>query len=227
MPRPSASGRSPFEVSSAIAVVITRVTPSMLPPTIITAPTSALARPRPASTAVRSEKRMSQSTVSAAARTPSTPSERSCSSYSRQASSTAWRQSAAMIGRMRIVCAITIALRREEQPELAQRPGARQQQVHDQADHDRRQAHQRVQQHDDRAAARESAPTASAAPSGSPSSVASSTAVRLTARLSATMPTSAGRPRRSARPRRKSHHPLSFELQRHAGADYSGRRWCD
>ena len=37
---PSASGRSPLLVSSAIAVVITRVTPSMLPPTIITAPTS-------------------------------------------------------------------------------------------------------------------------------------------------------------------------------------------
>src|SRR5258708_30601617 len=47
-PSPRASGRSPFEVSRAIAVVITRVTPSMLPPTLMTAPTSALARPRPA-----------------------------------------------------------------------------------------------------------------------------------------------------------------------------------
>src|SRR6266853_1802484 len=43
--KPSASGRSPLLVSSAIVVVITRVTPSMFPPTIMTAPTSAAARP--------------------------------------------------------------------------------------------------------------------------------------------------------------------------------------
>jgi len=42
-------------VSSAIVVVITRVTPSMLPPTMITAPTSAIARPNPASSTVASE----------------------------------------------------------------------------------------------------------------------------------------------------------------------------
>src|SRR6185369_8779615 len=39
-PSPSASGRSPFDVSSAIAVVMVRVKPSILPPTMITAPTS-------------------------------------------------------------------------------------------------------------------------------------------------------------------------------------------
>ena len=66
MPRASASGRSPLLVSSAIAVVITRVTPSMLPPTIITAPTSEAARPKPASTTVRSEKRVSHSSVGTA-----------------------------------------------------------------------------------------------------------------------------------------------------------------
>src|SRR5690606_38618228 len=73
-PTESASGRSPLEVSSAMVVVITRVTPAMLPPTIMTAPTSAEARPRPASTAVSSEKRMSQTRVSAA-RNPTAPSE--------------------------------------------------------------------------------------------------------------------------------------------------------
>src|SRR5690606_792971 len=36
MPSPSARGRSPLLVSSAIAVVMTRVTPSILPPTIMT-----------------------------------------------------------------------------------------------------------------------------------------------------------------------------------------------
>ena len=60
VPRPTASGRSPFDVSSAIAVVIVRVKPSMLPPTIITVPTSAAARPKPASSVVTSEKRASQ-----------------------------------------------------------------------------------------------------------------------------------------------------------------------
>ena len=62
-PSPIASGRSPFEVSSAIAVVIVRVKPSMLPPTIITVPTSAAARPKPASNVVTSEKRASQINV--------------------------------------------------------------------------------------------------------------------------------------------------------------------
>ena len=48
VPSPTASPRFPFDVSSAIAVVITRVTWLMLPPTMITAPTSAMARPKPA-----------------------------------------------------------------------------------------------------------------------------------------------------------------------------------
>src|ERR1041385_2631671 len=108
IPNPSASGRSPLLVSSAMVVVITRVTPSMFPPTIITAPTSAAARPNPARIGVRSEKRVSQSRVSAAFIRPA-PSDRSCSSYSSQASSIAWRESAAMIGRIRIVWATTIA----------------------------------------------------------------------------------------------------------------------
>src|SRR5262245_42287287 len=57
---PIASGRSPFDVSSAIAVVMVRVKSSILPPTMITAPTSAAARPKPASSAVTRLKRPSQ-----------------------------------------------------------------------------------------------------------------------------------------------------------------------
>jgi hypothetical protein len=79
-PSASASGRSPLLVSSAMLVVITRVTPSMLPPTIITAPTSATARPKPGQHRRRlSEKRVSTSSVKAA-RGVEAPSERSCSS---------------------------------------------------------------------------------------------------------------------------------------------------
>src|SRR5262245_14373123 len=59
-PSPMASGRLPFDVSSVIAVVMTRVKPSMLPPTMSTAPTSAAARPKPASSAVTRLKRPSQ-----------------------------------------------------------------------------------------------------------------------------------------------------------------------
>ena len=58
-----AIARLPLLVSSAIAVVMTRVTLSMLPPTIMTAPTSAIARPNPASAVVVNEYRPSHSKV--------------------------------------------------------------------------------------------------------------------------------------------------------------------
>ncbi len=78
-PSASASGRSPLLVSSAIAVVMTRVKPSMLPPTIITAPTSAAARPKPASSAVSSEKRPSHSRVGTRLPGPGAAASVSCS----------------------------------------------------------------------------------------------------------------------------------------------------
>ena len=109
-------------VSSAIAVVITRVTPSMLPPTIITAPTSAAARPKPASTTVSSEKRVSQSSVQTKSRAARAPSERSCSSYSRHASSITWRASAATIGVISTVCAMTIAVGVNSRPSAPSGP---------------------------------------------------------------------------------------------------------
>ena len=55
IPSAKASSKLPFDVSKAIVVVITRVDPAILPPTIITAPTSAIARPNPAKTAVKIE----------------------------------------------------------------------------------------------------------------------------------------------------------------------------
>lgn len=58
-PSAKASSRLPLEVSSAMVVVITRVRPAMLPPTMITAPTSAIARPKPANKAVKMAKRAS------------------------------------------------------------------------------------------------------------------------------------------------------------------------
>ena len=157
MPSASASGRSPLLVSSAMAVVITRVTPSMLPPTIITAPTSAIARPKAASSTVSSAQRLVP--ASAARRCSGrAPSERSWSPPSRSASPTSWRVSAATIGSTRIVCAITIAVGVNRMPQRAERPAARQQQVDHQPDHHRRQRQQRVQQPAAPRAGRESAP---------------------------------------------------------------------
>jgi len=69
-PRPIASGRSPFEVSSAMVVVMVRVKPSILPPTIITVPTSAAARPNPASRVVTRLNRASHTMVAMRASGP-------------------------------------------------------------------------------------------------------------------------------------------------------------
>src|SRR4051794_22713451 len=57
-PSASANDRSPWLVCRAIAVVIVRVSPRMLPPTSITAPTSDTVRPKPARTAVKISARM-------------------------------------------------------------------------------------------------------------------------------------------------------------------------
>src|SRR5262249_45294251 len=107
-PSPMASGRSPFETSSAIAVVMVRVKPSMLPPTMSTAPTSAAARPKPASKAATRLKRASK--ISAAPR-PAGPIRIAVSSsrYSVHKSSMVWRVSAATMGATRIICAMTMA----------------------------------------------------------------------------------------------------------------------
>ena len=54
-PNARARGKFPFDVSREIDVVMTRVKWSIFPPTIITAPTSEIARPKPARTTVTSE----------------------------------------------------------------------------------------------------------------------------------------------------------------------------
>ena len=60
IPKAKAKGRSPLDVSSAIVVVITLVTWSIFPPTIITAPTSDIARPNPARNIVIKESLLSE-----------------------------------------------------------------------------------------------------------------------------------------------------------------------
>jgi hypothetical protein len=108
MPSASASARSPLLVSSAIVVVITRVYPAMLPPTMMTAPTSALARPKPARSAVVRLKRASQRSVGMARRMEE-PSDFSCASYSSQRSSITCRVSETTIGSTSTAWATIIA----------------------------------------------------------------------------------------------------------------------
>jgi hypothetical protein len=162
----------------------------MLPPTIITAPTSAMARP----------KAMSISVATA---------QRSCSSISK-------RVRRRRAHRAQLIAAVAQGVgddlagergddrqdqdglgddhrrRREENAERAERAAARQQQVDDQADHDRRQGEERVERQQDRALAGKRA-TASQAPEPSPSAAAHRHALPLTANESATVRTSAGR----------------------------------
>ncbi len=121
MPRPSASGRLPLVVSSAIAVVITRVTPTMLPPTIITVPTSEIARPNAVSMIVSRPKRSCTSISSALVSGPA-PSERSWSPPSCIASTTSRRASAAINGMTSRVCATTIALGVNRMPKAPSGP---------------------------------------------------------------------------------------------------------
>jgi hypothetical protein len=108
-------------VSSAIAVVMTRVKPSMLPPTTITAPTSAAARPKPASSTVSSSSRPSQSSVGTARQAP-TPKERSCSAYSSHSASSTCRVRAARIGVTSTACAMIIAPGVNSRPRLPSGP---------------------------------------------------------------------------------------------------------
>ena len=131
---------------------MTRVWPAMLPPTMMTAPTSALARPKPASSAVSRLKRPSHSSVGMA-RQVEEPSERRWSSYSAQRSSTTCRVSETTIGVTSKACAITIAVGGKEQAERAERAGARQEQIDGEPGDDRRQPHQGVEEHDHRGAA--------------------------------------------------------------------------
>jgi hypothetical protein len=65
-----AEGEFPLLVSRAMAVVMVRVYPRMLPPSIIATPTSAMTRPKPATTAAITPKRTSSSSCQAARRAP-------------------------------------------------------------------------------------------------------------------------------------------------------------
>ena len=140
-------------VSSAMAVVITRVTPSMLPPTMITAPTSAAARPKPASSTVserparvpQQRQRRLQPRRVEALQLLAVFDPRVLDDLARERGDDRHDQH-----RLRD----HHRGRREQQAELAERTGARQQQVDDEPDDDRRQPHRGVQRDDHRAAAR-------------------------------------------------------------------------
>src|SRR6516162_6502749 len=96
----------------------------MLPPTIKTAPTSEIVRPKPANTAVRTELRaIARSTRIDRDRVA--PSTRNAPPYSCQGSSIARCVKAVMIGVARSACAMTIALGVKKSASAPKRPRAR------------------------------------------------------------------------------------------------------
>ena len=76
-PSARASSKLPCRVSSTIAVVKTRVRPSMLPPTSMTAPTSEMMPPNPAMMETITPMRASANTVNVVCQLVA-PSERTC-----------------------------------------------------------------------------------------------------------------------------------------------------
>ena len=94
---------------------MTRVKPSMLPPTIITAPTSDTARPKAVMPTVSSANRSSHSSRAARCQRLA-PSDCHCSPWARSASSMAWRVRAVTTGTTSTVCATTIAWKLNIQP---------------------------------------------------------------------------------------------------------------
>src|SRR5882762_5164556 len=126
------------------------------------------------------------------------PSERSCSSYSCQASSIAWRESAPMIGRIRIACAKIIAEGVKRIPSAPRGP-ARESRRYTSSPTTTGGKPMSAFSNTTTVCRPRKRPTALAAPRGKPSSAAIATADRLTRKLSRTISISlASRPIRSA-----------------------------
>src|SRR5690606_34125016 len=107
--RAMATEKFPLETSSTMAVVKIRVSPRMLPPTIMAAPTSARTRPRPATTAAMMASRTSRNSTRPACQGDA-PSPLSCS---RRRGSICWNAAAVspmMMGRETSTCAEMMAL---------------------------------------------------------------------------------------------------------------------
>ncbi len=107
-PRVIANWKSPASVSKTMAVVRTRVRPAMLPPTMMTAPTSEMARPKATRTVWTRAGRASDRTARAAWR-PSAPRERAVSAASGGTEATALAVKPITMGSRSRVWAITIA----------------------------------------------------------------------------------------------------------------------
>ena len=100
---------------------MTRVKPSMLPPTIITAPTSEMARPKAVTPIVNNAKRSSQASNKLRTHGPA-PSDAHCSPCWRSTSSTTCRVSAATTGTTKMNWANTMALKLNIQPKKPKGP---------------------------------------------------------------------------------------------------------
>ena len=109
MPKAKAKDKFPFEVSKAIVVVITLVRWSILPPTIITAPTSEIALPNPAKITVKIEYLASYKQAIRALFDETTKDIKR-SLYSSLISSIIWAVNETIIGIIKIIWATIIAV---------------------------------------------------------------------------------------------------------------------
>jgi hypothetical protein len=141
--------RSPLLVSNAMMVVIVRVKPRMLPPTMMIAPTSAMARPNAARKAVRSAPRPSLKSIRSFC-VVDVPSIRSMSPYCDHSGTVARCTSAMTIGVASTVCAMIMAAGVNRRAAKPSGPVREQDKIERKPDDDRRQAQQRIGEYDDR-----------------------------------------------------------------------------
>ena len=133
-------------------MVMVRVKPSILPPTMMTAPTSAAARPKPASSAVTRLKRASQISVAMRAERADVHGGKLVAIFDPQVLDGLARQRRDD-RRDQHGLRDDHRLRREQEAPRPERPRARQQQIDRKPDDHRRQSHQRIENDDDGLAA--------------------------------------------------------------------------
>jgi len=109
IPRAMASSSSPFDVSSEIAVVMTRVNPLILPPTMRAKPTSEMALPKAIITAAKTAYLASLNMMRAVCQ-PLAPRERAVSASALSTPLRAEIVKPSSIGVIRITCPITMTV---------------------------------------------------------------------------------------------------------------------
>ena len=170
-----------------------RVKPSILPPTMMMAPTSAAARPNPASSAVTRENRASQTSVTTRRGGPDIHRGQFVAIFDPQVFNGLARERGDYRSDQNGL-RDHHGLRREQQTPVSERARTRQGQKNRQPHHHRRQAHHGIEHDDGHLAARKTDETPSTRRSARRSAPQTASALRLTISDSRTMANSPGSP---------------------------------